>query len=269
MTELVHAGYGRSYYRGRATWGLAEIGPDGKLHAKPLVPPNPPAWTRTTTFDEVIVTAEGVYFSSRNGVVYWDFAQKVSHQYELARLSKIFALGNRVFVSCLDQPLRYIDVKQSVIGASPGTLLDRIPVDRAAALDASRALLSLADGRLFVFDGQNATPWPSQAGGDLQGRLSALRSLADGNIAAAISGKGVFVLSPDGGLLASLTTPQYQQVSSLASRESGVLWVLTEDSIEKVLYKGGLTSFGQRHFVTVGQRSVTPWRWPMEVRPPA
>ena len=260
MTEVVHTGYGRSFYGGRATWGLAEFGPDGKLHAKPLVPPNPPAWTRTTTFDEVIVTTEGVYFSSRNGVVFWVFAQKVSHFYELARLSKIFALGNRVFVSCLDQPLRYIDAKQDALSASPGTLLDRAAVDRAAALDDSHVLLSLADGRLFVFDGQNATPWPSQTSVDLQGRLSALRSLADGNIAAAIDGKGVFVLSPHGELLASLTTPQYLQVSSIASRESGVVWVLTEDSIEKILYAGGLTSFGQRQGVTLRWPTVTKWQ---------
>ena len=33
MTDVVHAGYGRTYYGGRTTWGLAEFGLDGKLRA--------------------------------------------------------------------------------------------------------------------------------------------------------------------------------------------------------------------------------------------
>lgn len=251
MNDVVHAGYGRSYYGGRASWGLAEFGPDGKIHAKPLVPPNPPAWTRTTTFTEVIVTASGVYFSSRNGVVFWDFAEKQCQLYELARLSRVFPVGNRVFVSCLDQPLRYIDVKARAIQPSPASLLDEQAVDRAAPLGEGRTLLSLMDGQLFVFDGQNVEPWAGQHGASLKGRIAALRNLADGNIAVAINGKGMFILSPGGELLSALTSPQYHQVASIASREAGVLWVLTEDSIEKILYTGGLTSFGQRQGVTL------------------
>ena len=69
ISEVVYTGNGRSYYCGRASWGTAEFGADGKLHAKSLVPPDPPTWTQTTTFDNVIVTTEGVYFASRGGVV--------------------------------------------------------------------------------------------------------------------------------------------------------------------------------------------------------
>lgn len=262
MTDVVHAGYGRSYYGGRASWGLAEFGPDGNLHARSLVPPNPPAWTRTTTFEEVIVTADGVYFFSRSGVVFWDFAQKDNQLYELPRVAKIFAVGNQVFVSAPDQPLRTIDVKAREIRATPGTMLDRTPVDRAVPLDEAHALISFFDGRLFVFDGQNATPWPSagENDGSMKGRIAALRNLADGNVAIAINGKGLFVLSPEGAVLSSLTTPQYQQIASIASREAGVLWVLTEESIEKVLYTGGLTSFGQRQGVTLRWPNVTNWK---------
>lgn len=251
MTDVVHAGYGRSYYAGRASWGLAEFGPDGALHARPLVPPDPPAWTRTTTFDEVIVTADGVYFSSGNGIVFWDFAEKRCQLHEVPRLARSFAIGQRVFVASASQPLRYVDVKERALRPCPATMLDHAPVDRAATLDPSRALVSLTDGRLFVFDGERATPWAGQSHINVRGRLSALRSLADGNVALAASGEGVFVFSPDGTLLSSLTTPQFHRVASIASRESGVLWVLTEDSIEKILYRGGLTSFGQRQGVTL------------------
>lgn len=251
MTEVVHAGYGRSYYAGRASWGIAEFGPDGALHARPLVPPNAPAWTRTTTFESVIVTTDGVYFSSANGVVFWDFTEKQCQLHEVPRLSRSFAIGQRVFISSAGQPLRYVDVKDRTLRACPPTILDRVPIDRAATLDDTRAVVSLFDGRLFVFDGEQAAPWAGQSQLNIKGRLSALRSLADGNVALAASGEGVFILSPDGALVSSLTTPQFHRVSSIASRESGVLWVLTEDSIEKILYRGGLTSFGQRQGVTL------------------
>lgn len=259
MTEVVHAGYGRSYYGGRATWGLAEFGLDGKLRAKPLVPPNPPAWTRTTTFDDVIVTNDGVFFTSASGFAFWDFAEKECHLFELPRVSRVFAVGNRIFVSSEEQPLRHFDVRERSLRASPGTMLDRTLVQRAAQLDENRALLSLGDGRLLVFDGREVTPWAGQTGNELRGRVSALRTLADGNIAVAINGQGVFVLSPKGRLLSSLTPPQYHQVASIASREPGVLWLLTEDSIEKVLYGGGLTSFGQRLGLSLGWPLIARW----------
>lgn len=255
MSEVVHAGYGRSYYAGRASWGLAEFGPDGALHARPLVPPDPPAWTRTTTFDTVFVTAGGVYFSSGRGIVYWDFTEKRCQMHE-ARISRSFAIGQRVYVASPGRPLRYVDVAEGALRPCEPTALDRLPVDLAAPLDAERALVALTDGRLFVFDGRQASPWPGEARLNLRGRLSALRSLGDGNVALAANGEGVFVASPAGELLASLTAPQFHRISSIASREPGVLWVLTEDSIEKVLYRGGLTSFGQRQGLTLFYPSV-------------
>lgn len=258
MTEVVHAGYGRTYYAGRATWGLAEFGLDGKLRAKPLVSANPPAWTRTTTFTDVIVTTDGVYFTSRSGFAFWDFTQKECQLYELPD-SKVFAIGNRVFIASPERPLQRFDPKKGKILASPGTNVDHMFVDRATPLDEKRALISSRDGQLLVFDGQNATAWAGQADNLLEGRISALRNLADGNIAVAISGKGVFVLTTKGQLLSSLTTPPYHQVTSIASREKGVLWVLTEDAIEKVLYGGGLTSFGQRLGLPLGWPVVASW----------
>lgn len=258
MTDVVHAGYGRSYYGGRGTWGLAEFGLDGKLRAKPLVPPNPPAWIRATTFEDVFVTTDGVYFASRNGFAFWDFARKDSALFEV-RNSRCFAAGNRVFVATFAQGLQRFDVKERRLHPVDGTGLDRWVVERATPLDEQRVLLALVDGRMFAFDGQKATPWAGQTENELTGRVSVIRNLADGNVAVAINGKGVFVVAPDGKLRAALTTPQYHHVARVASREPGVLWVLTEDSVEKVLYGGGLTSFGQRLGLPLGWPLIARW----------
>lgn len=257
MTDVVHAGYGRTYYGGRATWGLAEFGTDGKLHAKPLVPANPPAWTRATTFTDVIVTADGVYFTSRSGFVFWDFARKESEFIE-ARSTSAFAVGHRFYLSGLQQPLRYFDLTRRALIAQPAAGLDA-SIQRAAPLDDRRTLLSCSNGRLLVFDGQDVVPWAGQSHLDPQGRLTVLRSLGDGNVAVALNGKGVFILSAEGQLRTALTTPEYHRISSVASREPGVLWVLTENSIEKVLYGGGLTSFGQRLGLPLGWPLIARW----------
>lgn len=257
MTDVLHAGYGQTFYGGRASWGIAEFGIDGKIHAKSLVPKNAPAWTRTTTFEELIGTADGIYFVSRNGVVFWDFIRKECQLFELERISRVFAVGSKVFVSSSGQALRTINLNERRVEPVPVTALDRVAVDHAIVLDGTRSLVSLMNGRLFVFDGLNLTPWSGGQGvEETMGRISVLQRLADGRVAVAVTGKGVFVYSPEGTLLTSLTTPQYHQISSIASREPGVLWLLTEESIEKVLYSGGLTSFGQRLGLTLGWPQV-------------
>lgn len=260
MTMVVHAGYGQTFYAGRASWGMAEFGPDGRLHARSLVPPGAPAWIRTTTFNDILVTADGVYFISRGGVAFWDFAKKECHLFELARMSEVFALGNRVFISSAGSELRTIDVATRTILQAPETALDRMLVEHATPLDARRTLITLTTGGFFVFDGQTLTPWPAPNIPDLSGRVTVLQRLADGNVAIAVNGKGVFILSPEGALLSALTTSQYHLVSSIASREPGVLWLLTEESVEKILYAGGLTSFGQRLGLTLGWPTVASWQ---------
>ena len=259
ISEVVYTGNGRSFYAGRASWGWAEFGADGKLHAKSLVPPNPPTWTQTTTFDNVIITAEGAYFASRGGVAFWDIAAQQCQLFEIPQMASAFAVGDKVYVSSFDQALRYIDVKERSVRSMPGTALDQHVVTFSAKLDETHTLVSFMEGPPLVFDGVSVTPWHTPSTVDLTGRISALARLADGNIALAVTGQGVFVFTPGGSLVLSLTIPEYHRVSSIASRESGVLWLLTEDSVQKVLYQGGLTSFGQRLGLPLSGPSVATW----------
>ncbi|HEY8994016.1 MAG TPA: sensor histidine kinase, partial [Lacunisphaera sp.] len=260
ISEVVHVGPGRTYYCGRASWGWAEFGSDGKLHAHSLVPADPPTWTKTTTFDTILVTTEGIYFASRAGVAFWDPVAKQCQLFELPQMATALAVGNKVYVSSFDQALRYLDVKAHAVRSVPGTELDRHVVTFSAKLDEAHTLFSFMEGPPQVFDGVGVTPWRTQGPVDLGGQISALARLPDGNIAIAVTGKGVFVFTPGGGLVLSLTIPEYHRVSSIASRERGVLWLLTEDSVEKVLYEGGLTSFGQRLGLPLSGPAVATWR---------
>lgn len=260
ILHVVQGPDGKSYYGSLGSWGRVELQTDGKLHAVPLLPADPPAWTLGTTFADTLVTDEGVYFSSRSGVVFRDTAGTT--QFFELNTATAFRVGNRVYVSGFNAPLRHLDVAHRRVRDIPSMILDgsgENVVKLATVLDGQRALLSILNDRLLVFDGTHATPWPGQTRNNLTGRISALHRLADGNIALAISEKGVFVLSPEGDLLSSLTIPQYHRVSEIASREPGVMWLITEDSVEKVLYDSGLTSFDQRLGLSLGWPLVATW----------
>ncbi|HTO04233.1 MAG TPA: VCBS repeat-containing protein, partial [Opitutus sp.] len=246
MVNVVQGPDGRAYYGERGVWGVAERGADGKLRPLSLVEPSPPAWTTTAYFDDIITTPDGVYFGSWNGVVFWSPLERRAKFFELAKGSRIFRVGSKVYYSAKDQPLHQVDIASGSLRAVPETERSGMVVELGTPLDGERSLLSFSDGKLMVFDGRSLVQWPAQISNDLHGRISALQQLADGAVAVAINGKGLFLIGANGRMLSSLTTNQYHVVTGLASREPGVLWVALEDAVEKILYGGPLTVFGGR-----------------------
>lgn len=267
MSHVVPASDGRMYYGARASWGLAETQPDGLLHAVSLVPPNPPDWIRSASFSDLIATRDGVYFISPHGIAFWSFEKKESRLHAHSRISRAFRIGDTVYVSAFNHELHYVDRASGEMRAVPGTDLDNVVVELATSLDDRRALLSLLDGRLVVFDGQTLSPWEPQVipwgpqiRDGFRGRISVLHHLTDGRTAVGVTGKGLFLFSGDGELLLSLTTSEYHRITAMANREPGVLWIATEDGIEKILYSSALTVFGQQLGLTLGWPIIARWQ---------
>lgn len=259
MTNVVQAPDGRSYYGARGSWGYVETGADGRLHPVPLVPASPPNWVATAAFGDLIVTGEGVYFASWNGIVYWDFGRQKNFLFEVPRISRMFQVGNRVYLSSFESPLRYVDAAAGTLELATDTELGRSVVEFSTPLDQARSLVALIDGRLMVFDGRRASPWLSPANNTLQGHISVLLKLVDGGIVIGVTGQGLLLFSAEGELLMALTTSQYHNIAALANREPGVLWVETEDSIEKILYGSPLSAFGQRLGLPIAWPIVVEW----------
>jgi len=267
MSYIASARDGQMYYGARASWGIVEIRPDGRIYARPLVPPDPPEWISSASFSDVITTRDGAYFVSPNGIAFWSFAEQTTQLYPHPRIARAFAVGDVVYVSAFNQPLHRVDIAERKLAAAPPSLLDEAAVELATSLDHDRALLSLYEGGLVIFDGQRVQPWepqispwespPREGAG---GRVAAIRQLADGRLAVAVTGKGLYLFSAEGEALLALTTPEYHRITAVANREPGVLWIAAEDGIEKVLYSSALTFFGQRLGLTLGWPIVERWK---------
>ncbi len=259
MGTIVRGGDGQAYYGAFGSWGSVGSTAGGKLRARPLLPPNPPKWALTTTFVDVIVTPRGVFFGGWNGVVFWDARTRESRFFELSRVTKIFTVGANVYLASHQRDLMRIDLDHSVLRPVEGTMFPDTAIELATALDETRSLVATIDGRVFVFDGTSLTPWLILAREGLTGRMTSLLRMADGGLAIAIVGKGLFLISPQDKVFCALTTSEYHRISDLAAREPGVLWIATEDGVEKVLYGNPLTVFGQRLGIPLSWPMITRW----------
>lgn len=260
MSSVIQAADGRMYYGARASWGVAEIRSNGLLSAVPAVPAQAPEWVRSAGFRDLIATRDGVYFVSAHGLVFQPYGDRVAQFYEQSRIVRAFSIGDRVYVSSFSRELEYVDLADGRLRAAPATELDQAVVEYATPLDGQRSLLSLIDGRLVVFDGERVRPWDAQSRHGLTGRISAILHLVDDNVAVGITGRGLFLFSPEGELLLNLNTPEAQRITALGNREPGVLWMGTENGVEKVLYSSALTAFGQQLGLTLGWPIIERWQ---------
>ena len=248
---------GQWYYGALGGWGRAVRTAEGKLRTESLVPEAYPKWAAMMTFTELLSTPTGFYFGGWNGVVYFDFATKRQAFIPVSQLTKIFKIGDRVFVSSHGSGIRQIDLATQTARLVPGTDLGGIAIDQVAALDDGHLLMSAYDGQMLTFSGTQLNRWPIQLDGI--SRVSAICRLADGGVAAAVAGRGVYRVSARGEILTALITPEFHRVTALANREPGVLWVATESGVEKVLYGSPVTIFGQRLGLTISWPQLASW----------
>ncbi len=259
LVKFLEAEDGRTYYGSRGSWGRLEPGSDGRLIAVPLTPPDAPAWTRFTSFDQLLGDAEGVVLAGREGIVRWEFATRRHHYHAFDGVSSIFRTGGRSFVAAHGRPLLHLPADGSAPVPVTGIEPRDAEVQFATPLDAQRTLLCLRDERLLVFDGERLRPWPPQEKLGLRGNITALQHLVDGGVALAIAGRGLYFVSPAGDLDLALTAQPYQQIFGLAANEPGVLWAGLNDSIEKILYGNPVTRFDQRLGLPLSWPGVVRW----------
>ncbi len=260
MAEVVPGNDGRVYYCGTGSWGVVELLKDGTLRPHPLVPPDAPQWVQRAAFDNIVTTEQGAYFSGWNGVVYWDFASRKNSYFEVFGASRIFKIGNQVFVSLFNGSVQSVDVQEGKLLETDTPGLGKATISQAISLDQAHCLTATKDGRILVFDGKRFEQWAPQIENNLTGQISSLLQLVDGGIAVAITGKGLFMVSPNGDVISVLTSTEYHRITHMVTREAGVLWAIGEDGIQKVHYGSPLTVFDQRLGITLSWPVVAKWK---------
>jgi len=237
---------GQTYFCGRGVWGILRLTPEGQLDLRVLPAEKAPEWARAAAYSRIVLTPGGVGFQADQGLVLWDFKTASARYIAIPALCQVFTVGERLFASCFGDRLFEIDLAKTTLVPVQLPLFSGKTFDRATGLDAGATLLSSIEGTLYSFNGDSARLWAPQEAHHLVGKVTALETLRDHAVAIAIEGKGVFVVAPEGEVVASLPTAEFQRVNSLASNEAGVLWATTEDGVMKILYRAPMTAFGQR-----------------------
>jgi signal transduction histidine kinase len=250
---------GVTYYGALGSWGILTATPTGKLRPDSLVPADYPKWVLATNFDQILCTARGVYFAGLNGVVFWSRATKRHQFFEVSGVSRLFAHGGSVFVSSHSKRLFVLDADRETPVLADSSAFASIVVGRFASAGSGRAVAATTFRRLVLIRDHAIHPLPPPLDGTLPGNITALQSLPEGGVAAAVLGVGLYILDADGNIKTKLTGPDYAQITALASNEGGVLWAATETGVMKILHGHPYTVFGQALGLPVEWPQLVSW----------
>lgn len=257
LSRVVTDDDGRMYFGALADWGVAEIGPEGRIHTHSLRPTSCPDWVASNRFTQILSVPDGVCFAGLNGLVWWDRATNDHFFHATAGLTGVFAVGPDVFVSSHLAGLQRINTREQRVETSPDPAVRATVADATAALGPRQVLLSTAGRSLLVFDGTSVSRWHGAFDSRLPARTPIMRPLPDGGIVLAIDGRGLFFLNSDGELAMSLTSAEYHRIQDMVTGEPGVLWVATEQTVQQLLYGDPVT--------VIDQRLGIPVRWPQVI----
>ncbi len=247
MIALARAPDGKSYYGAFGGFGLVSYDVDGKVRGDSLSACGNDEWTKAAIFDDVIATSYGVYFVSWNGIAYYEYATERTLCIPTASIPKAFRVGERVFASLEGHGIYEVDTGAGVL--EPVWESDKLlgaRVGFAIPLNDESALVADSSGELWRFFGTEIEPWDILEKLGLSGDICGLQHLVDGGFAIAILGKGLFIVDEEGRLLVSLESSEYHQIFNMGANEAGVLWVVSERSIDKIQYGNPLVEYGQR-----------------------
>lgn len=250
---------GTCYYSSLGSWGVLETTEQGQLRIEPFSPANRPKWTTTSNFAHILCRPEGVYFIGEQGVVYVERGTRKFVYIEIPSTAYAFALGETVYVSSHSLGTLQLDLDRGTFTEADRGIFGGSVIDRVALLSEGRAIMTSTGRRLALYEHGRLTTLDTALGEPLPARITALQSLIDGNVAVAVSGHGLYIITPRGEIITALTQPEYRSIIALATNENGVLWASTESGVAKILCGASITAFGQALGLPVGWPQIVRW----------
>lgn len=250
---------GTFYYGALGSWGILAPTGHGTLKTTPLTPADRPGWAVTSNFSDILCRPEGICFVADRGLVYRDRVTQKSTYIEIPSVAHAFALKDRIYVSSHSLGTLLLEPDRGTFHEADRGLFENFVIDHVAPLADGRAVVTTTGRRLLLLDGDRLTSLNTSLGERFPARITALRTLPEGNVAAAVNGHGLYVITPDGNIVTALTQPEYRSVSALAVNEAGVLWASTESGVAKILYGAPVTTFGQALGLPIGWPQIVSW----------
>lgn len=248
---------GTSFYGALGSWGVLEKTKTGKLRTRSLRSGSVPEWVASSNFTNIVPTRSAVYFGGWNGFVRWDRATGQNAFYDAPGLGYLFENGGKIYLSSVTNGLQRFEEEYGRVERIPTGAVRPFRPTQTSVLGAGKSLVVTQDRSVYVFDGREIAAWKSELDGIAEGNVTAVLHLPDDNIALALEGRGLFIVSPRGKVLMSLTTPEYCYIKQLAARVPGVLWFVTDQSLGKVYYGSPVTFVDQQLGISV--------KWPLVV----
>ncbi len=247
ILELAVDDEGNAYFGALASWGVAKYTNDGRIHPTSIRPSEYPTWVNSTNFTEIVLTPTGVLFAGTNGVVHLDSTTGKQTFFEIP-VATAFILNSEVYLSSGS----YGTIKLDLQTGDSESIDSRVAVHKTADLNNGSLVAVTTTNRLVVFDGSKFSEANFGFRDRHAGSISCLESLPDGGFAVAIDAEGLFLIDGNGQCDMALTTSNYRRIFDLAVRDTGILWLSRESSVEKLLYNNPISVIDHRSDVVVG-----------------
>ncbi len=227
---------GTMYWCGTGDWGTYEYRPDGKIATRSLRGPDFPAWIANAVFTRILADRDNLLLWQFSGAVWHDLSTGRNRYLSLIKTSTAFLLNGQAYVSSPNHGLGTMDPESGAFVPVPGLAGLSGYFVETVEWDEGRILAAREDGGFVIFDGATTQPWPTQIDDPSGVYIRALWRLPEGRIAAAVRGRGIYILERDGRVALALDQPRFSDIHALISTEPGVLWATTRDGVVKVLY---------------------------------
>ncbi len=260
MQEVAADDTGRMFFGALGAWGELRPSRTGLMEQHRLTPGNAPDWVRLTSFTQVLPTHDAVYFANWNGVVRWDRLTRTHQFFERPGISRIFELKGELYVSAHGFRLARIDVGGARLSDWQGTDPRHVVVDNVTTLDEGSVLLSSTARNLYVFDGREMRPWANELESGIKTKITDLQRVDPAHFALAVSGRGLFLLTPGGKVARALTSPDYHRIRNVITQGDGSCWLATETGVTRLLHGSPLGLVDQRLGLPVFWPQVQYWR---------
>ena len=260
---LVRVGFAEdntAYFTSHGHWGVLKPNAQGKLSPVSLSPAQRPEWTLASEFDKILFVEGGVIFYNWNGMVYLDRTTGQQKFLQIRGLEQVLNYKGEIYVTIVSVGIRKVDLKD--LRLEMGEVEPYAPAAlKKGVLVASDSILFSHPGRGFlVYNGRTIKEWATELDALKTRNIVDFCYLSEGNLAVALDGEGVFVLSQKGEILLALTSDEFQRVKEINTNEPGIFWFSTDSGVGKVHYGGGIMSIGKRSGFQVGWPQVYNWK---------